>query len=295
MTTNNLVLAVDIGGTHITAALVNMDERKIILPSLVRKRVDSGAGAQTVIRTWSACMRAAGEGAVISKICLAMPGPFDYDNGISLMTAQGKYDALYRLNVKHLLAGALEVDPGLFFIRNDAACFLQGEVFAGAVRSGFQKVAGITLGTGLGTAFYENGTARNADLWQLPFLEGIAEEYLSTRWFIQRFRATSGAALKGVKELAALAKTDARVPLLFKEFGKNLGIFLCRFVEMKQAEAIVIGGNIAHAYELFQEELHRVLGSCFLLIPVKRSMLGEQATLYGAAGSWYAQEFAIAR
>ncbi|MBO9594979.1 MAG: ROK family protein [Niabella sp.] len=289
---NNLVLAVDIGGTHITAALIDVEKRHLIKSSLVRKPVDSGAAAAPVLHTWSACMQAAMQNAPVSKICIAMPGPFDYQAGVSLMTAQGKYEALYGLNIKQLLAAELGITPQQLFIKNDAACFLQGEIFAGAATSGFDKVVGITLGTGLGSAFYEQGIAENADLWQHPFYGGIAEDYLSTRWFIQQYAALSGTVLNGVKELAAHAAADNRISLLFKEFGKNLGTFLGCFIEMHPAAAVVIGGNITGAYEAFQQEMEQVLHERFPGVEVKRSLLGEAAALYGAAGSWHSRQMA---
>ncbi|MCF3109396.1 ROK family protein [Niabella sp. CC-SYL272] len=289
---NNLVLAADIGGTHITAALIDVGKRQIIKSSLMRKPVNSGAAAAPVIRSWSACMQAAMQDATVSKICIAMPGPFDYHNGVSLMTAQGKYDALYGLNIKQLLAAALDRVPQQFFIKNDAACFLQGEIFAGAVNESFDQVLGITLGTGLGSAFYKQGIAENADLWKHPFREGIAEDYLSTRWFVQRYAALSGRVLNGVQEIAACAATDENIPLLFKEFGKNLGAFLKCFIEMNPAEAVVIGGNITRAYEAFQREIELVLHQQFPLVTIRRSVLGEAAALYGAAASWLSQEVA---
>ncbi|WP_300598447.1 ROK family protein [Niabella sp.] len=285
---NNLVLAVDIGGTHITAALIDLEKRSMIRPSLIRMPVNAAAAVKPVIDTWSACMRAAMQDVPVSKICIAMPGPFDYQGGVSLMKAQGKYDALYQHNVKQLLAESLHCSPGQFFIKNDAACFLQGEVFAGVANDGFNQVVGITLGTGLGSAFYTDGMAENADLWQFPFRDGIAEDYLSTRWFVKQYAALSGTVLDGVKELWACAATDARVPLLFKEFGKTLGAFLASFIEMKPAQAVVIGGNITGAYEVFQQEMCDALHKRFPFVKVKRSVLGERAALYGAAGSWLA-------
>jgi len=286
MAADKLMLAVDIGGTHVTAALIDMDTRMLIAPSQVRRVVDAAAGAGAIIETWSRCIRAAQAEAVVTGICLAMPGPFDYDNGISLMKGQGKYEALYRLNIKALLAQQLATAPARFFIRNDAACFLQGEVFAG-VLGGVEKAAGVTLGTGLGTAFYEGGHAQSADLWSLPFGEGIAEDYLSTRWFVERFVALSGQRLNGVKEIAARLNTDERVMQLFREFGRNLGAFLCRFVEIKNADAVVIGGNIALAYAWFEAEVTAVVHRRHPSVRIYCSALGEAATLYGAASGGY--------
>jgi glucokinase len=284
---SEFVLAADVGGTHITAAVIDITNRKIILPSLARTHVDSNGDADQIIQAWSQCMLTAKGDFDILKFCLAMPGPFDYDEGTSLMKGQGKYDALYGLNVKDLLAVAMRTNVAQVFVENDAACFLQGEVFAGCATEGFEKVIGVTLGTGLGTAVYEKGKSQSADLWSHPFHDSIAEDYLSTRWFVKRYEQLTGNKIPGVKQIAEEAKQNAIAQSIFKEFAKDLATFLNYFIEKEKAEAVVIGGNIANAYELFREELEENILSKFPSVQMKKSLLGEQGALYGAAGSWY--------
>lgn len=285
--TSEFVLAADVGGTHITAALIDITNRKIILPSLVRTHVDSNGDADQIIQAWSQCMMTAKGVVDVLQVCLATPGPFDYDKGICLMKGQGKYDALYGLNVKDLLAVAIKIGVNQIFAKNDAACFLQGEVFAGCATEGFEKVIGVTLGTGLGTAVYEKGSSHSADLWSFPFQDGIAEDYLSTRWFVQRYEQLTGNKISGVKQIAEEIKTNAIVQSIFKEFGKNLATFLNSFIEKEKAEAVVIGGNIANAFEFFKEEMEENVFNKYPSVQIKKSFLGEQASLFGAAGSWY--------
>jgi glucokinase len=129
---------------------------------------------------------------------------------------------LYKINTKELLEKTLHADPAQLFMENDAACFLQGEVFAGCVAGGYEKVIGVTLGTGLGTAVYKKGGCHSADLWSLPFGQGIAEDYLATRWFVQRYLELSGKTISGVKELADEANTNAIAKSKFREIGKTL-------------------------------------------------------------------------
>lgn len=284
---SEFVLAADVGGTHITAAMIDITNRNIISPSLVRTHVESNGSADEIIQAWSRCMLTAKGDFDTLKFCLAMPGPFDYDEGISLMKGQGKYDALYGLNVKDLLAVAMKTEAAQIFAENDAACFLQGEVFAGCATEGFEKVIGVTLGTGLGTAVYEKGRSHSADLWSHPFYDSIAEDYLSTRWFVQRYEQLTGKKIPGVKQIAEEAKANAIAQSIFKEFGKNLATFLNYFIEKEKAEAVVIGGNIANAFELFKEDMEEDIFKKFPSVQIKKSLLGEQGALFGAAGSWY--------
>jgi len=53
---DNIVLGVDIGGSHTTAALVNISEGTIVEGSAEREKIDPSAGAGLIIRSWSAVM-----------------------------------------------------------------------------------------------------------------------------------------------------------------------------------------------------------------------------------------------
>src|SRR6478735_7789895 len=148
---NSIVIGADIGGSHITAAQIDVADRQLIKTSLVRSHVDSLASAQEVVNVWAGCIKQAMQQEEISKVCLAMPGPFNYEEGICFISDQNKYPQLYGLNVKKMLADALTIDPIAIYIYNDAACFLQGEVFCGSLKDR-QLAISVTLGTGLGTA-----------------------------------------------------------------------------------------------------------------------------------------------
>lgn len=280
---HSLVIGADIGGSHITAAQVDVATRQLIMPSLIRIHIDSMAAAADVIQAWATGIKQAMQHNRITKICLAIPGPFDYEKGICLISDQSKYPMLYGLNVKNMLAQTLAIQPDDIYLNNDAACFLQGEVFGGCV-SGYRHVVSVTLGTGLGTAVFENGQARSADLWNMPFKDGIAEDYLSARWFMQQYTAIAGSPVSGVKELAGLAMRDEWVKALFTAFGNNLAAFLNRFIENTGAQAVVIGGNIAQSYPLFKDALLANIRSRFPDVCIARSDLGEMAALLGAAG-----------
>jgi glucokinase len=288
MTSPSIVIGADIGGSHITAAQVDLTNKQLITPSLVRLSMNSMAPAREVIATWAQCIKQAMQAQRLKKICLAMPGPFDYETGICLISDQNKYPLLYGLNVKELLAPVLDVAVNDIHINNDAACFLQGEVFSGSV-SGNQRALSVTLGTGLGTAIYENGTSKSADRWNMPFQDSIAEEYLSTRWFVKQYAAITGDHIHGVRELAAQSLSNNLVKGLFAEFGKNLATFLNRFINETSATAVVIGGNIAQSYPLFKNELLAGMESRHADVFITTSVLGELAAVLGAGSFCYQQ------
>lgn len=284
---NSIVVGVDIGGSHITAALIDLETRTVIQESRQRKSVNSQGEAKEIIASWCELINDCVGNDDISdkKIGIAIPGPFDYDKGVSLMQNQDKFDSLYHLNIKEELASRLGIPSANIRFVNDAASFLQGEVFAGAAKN-YHNVLGLTLGTGLGSSLYENSVVSDADLWRSPFREGIAEDYLCSRWFVEYYERLTGKSITGVKDLTELSGSDARINAIFSEFAGNLAAFIGPLVQQKHTELVVIGGNISNAFELFLDDLNSLLEKSKIDVKVEMSHLQENASLLGAASCW---------
>ncbi|PWG78235.1 ROK family protein [Pararcticibacter amylolyticus] len=280
---NSLVLGIDIGGSHITSALINITTGEMLRESYVRKFVNSHEEADTIMSAWAEAINQSFSlaGLAVTKIGIAMPGPLDYDLGVCWIKDQDKYEKLYGLNIKEMLALKLGIRAADIKIMNDACCFLQGEVL-GTLDEQYQTVMGFTLGTGLGSALYQDGEVTDADLWRAPFRDSIAEEYLSTRWFLKRYAELKAEDIQGVKQLLE----DPVSADIYDEFGKTLGIFLSECADSYKPEAIVLGGNIAKSPELYLKQAEEVLAAHGHLIPISIARLGEEAALIGAAGTW---------
>ncbi len=283
----NMVLGADIGGSHITTAMVNLNTRKVLKDTWCRINVNAHGEADEIICRWVESIRKTIDKAnmPVSAYGIAMPGPFDYEAGIAKIRNADKFDALFGLNIKQLIANRLGIDGAQIRFENDAGCFLKGEVFSGAA-IGFQHVIAVTLGTGLGTARYHHGVADDANLWCIPFKGSIAEEYISTRWFVNRYKELTGECVNNVKALAEMYELDNAVRKVFDEFGRNLALFLNEFIAIDSPESIIIGGNIAHSYKFFEKELRTHLGQHNKHIPIHLSILNEEAALIGAASTW---------
>ncbi|HXB09640.1 MAG TPA: hypothetical protein VNW04_21085, partial [Puia sp.] len=139
-----LSLGVDIGGTHISAALLL--DNQLITDTLRRIPVDPRGDAPMLLDTWAglinAVMGLAPATQNVSGIGIAMPGPFDYLNGISMIRGLDKYESLYGINIREALRERLAA-PGSttpvsgtqslaaptipISFGNDAACFGLGE------------------------------------------------------------------------------------------------------------------------------------------------------------------------
>jgi glucokinase len=288
MNTNDEYIAgVDIGGSHITVALVDLKTREIIENTLVRKSINAKEAADYLIQTWATIIKESfGKMNLLpGKVGIAFPGPFNYSKGICLIKEQNKYRSLYRLNLRELLSEQLNIPGENIMFRNDAACFLQGEIYT-APAGQLHNAAGITLGTGLGSAYNINGLAVDAELWKMPFKKGIAEDYLSGRGIIQLYNEITGNTAENVKEIVDRYKTnnDPLIALTFQRFGELMGEFIVKLTEENNIQHIILGGNITKTWNLFAPALKKLLEKEQISIAVRPTSLGEKAVMLGAVG-----------
>ena len=290
----NLAIGVDIGGSHISCAAVDLTSFRILNDTRTEKAVDNKAEANQIIRVWVQALTD-----VIKKIPedslkgigFGMPGPFDYVKGISYIKGVAKYENLYGCNVKNAISDNLGFSDD-FPVRfmNDVSTFAVGEALVGKAAKAERSMS-VTLGTGFGSAFIANRipivdgpeVPKLGCVYHLPYGDNIADDYFSTRWFIGEYKKLTGKELSGVKEFAKLAGTDKIVMDLFTEFGTNLGIFLAPWLKKFKAEIVVVGGNISHAYDLFGDIFENSLMKEGCSCKVALSELKEDAAFIGAA------------
>ncbi len=290
----NIAIGTDIGGSHITCAAIDLVSGNILRDTLTERSVDNQASSKVIIDIWSEALAGALANVPFGNVKgagFAMPGPFDYVKGISYIKGVAKYENLYGINIKDAIAGTLNV-PADFLIRfmNDASSFAVGEAWTGSATK-VRRSLSVTLGTGFGSAFISDRipivdgplVPKLGCVYHLPYLDGIADDYFSTRGLLGRYKRITGTQLTGVKELAALAPVEKVVHDLFTDFGDKLGLFLSPWLKRFDAEMLVIGGNISHAYNLFGDVFENRLKTekCSCLIAL--SKLKEDAALMGSA------------
>ncbi|MFC3415240.1 ROK family protein [Algoriphagus hitonicola] len=276
------IIGVDIGGSHIAAASVSRVEDQVEIGELVDRNVDTFSDAKSIIDTWSQVIQSVKEYSKTSQIAIAMPGPFDYDQGISMIHDQGKMKTLFGCSICDLLADSLGISPQAISFTNDAEAFLIGESQVGAGRS-FSNSIGLTLGTGLGSAIQVEEVVKDAQLWRAPFKDGIAEDYLGTAWFVNYAEQNYRLKIKGVKDLLNEEISSEIRKLIFAEFGKNLGEFLFPYLIRLQTQVLILGGKISLASSEFVPFVRDFLEHRQVSIPIIRSELEEHAALIGAA------------
>jgi len=279
------ILGVDIGGSHITVALIDLSLRTIVGEFVLRRKVDPHASAEMILQKWCDTIRECWQkfNLVNTRVGFAMPGPFDYAGGVCLIKGFEKYELLYGINIRAELAQRLNIPGSDIAFRNDAEAFLEGEIFCGAAQ-GYNHVIGLTLGTGMGSAYSHFGITADAELSVTRYAGRIIEEFVSTRGLVGFYRGKTGLQIKDAESLAKLCHEDAGAVKSFKDFAIPLSWILNLFIVKEHPEIVVIGGNISNSWNLFMDDVIERLTSSLPEMPkITKTMMGENAALIGAA------------
>jgi len=284
---NAKVLVFDVGGSHISCCEFS--------PS------DAGVGAvhdapipeprslaEFLAMIESLGKRALPQGAPVGGASFAMPGPFDYALGISSM--KHKFQGLFGEPLTPHLAACLGCPAERISYLNDAAAYLIGEVSKGAA-AGSRRAIGITLGTGVGSAFAVDGQVvvtgegvpKGGEIWDYPYRGGILEDLISTASVQRSYQRRTGRRAE-VRAIATLADTERDARETFEDFGTDLGQALRDTCAAFHPDCIVLGGGIARSARLFLPAAEKVLEGLSIRICV--SALGSYAPLVGAGVHW---------
>lgn len=288
-------IGMDVGGTHITSAVIDVTDMKVLKPSVHKESFDSNLPVNQVMDFWEKAIRLSLKNSGIenfSGIAVCMPGPFDYEKGISMIKGQDKYENFYGLNIGDLLRKRLNLpDDFSVFFENDAVCFGKGEVYKDK-KNLSKKVMAVTLGTGLGSSFIDKGVSissgsqvpADGEIWNLPFKNGITEDYVSLRGLLSKYFALSGTQLENGLELYNLAKAgDENALKVFEEMGEDLAEIVIPWFRKFSVEHFVIGGKIANSSSLFLPSFNKKIKEADCEVSIQVSVDNEDAALLGAA------------
>ncbi len=252
---NKLTLCIDVGGTHIAAAV--LDNKTIALYNDAKEYgyVDSNADKDSILSQWNIVISAVLKkvDASIHCICVSIPGPFDYVNGICQMDGMHKYQSLLGMHVKSWLADVCQVSPSDIHFYNDAEAFLLGELYHKSLFN--KKVVGLTLGTGLGSSFYDSTEVIDLNYGSAAFRQGIAEDYISTRGLLTFLKNEHGLSFTDIKSVALDESLGEKRTAVFSYLADSLADFIREHIYKLSTDVIVLGGSIAKAHALFLDQL----------------------------------------
>lgn len=288
-------MGIDIGGSHITCQLLNLTTNSFIKGSKTRVDVNGKGSKESILESWVKAIQQTSNSINLTDLAgigFAMPGPFDYENGVAWFDKNvDKFHNLHGVDVKAEIIQRLKL-PEDFPVRflNDAASFAVGESSIEPA-SNFKRIIALTLGTGFGSTFIKDGLPvagihgipDDGFLYHIPFQNGIADDYFSTRWFLNEFKNTTEKEISGVKELVQLTEENPGTIEYFNTFGKNLGSFLIPWIHKFNADCIILGGNISKSINLFGSEMENQFQTNGIEIAISPSVLDEDAALLGSA------------
>ena len=230
-------ILLDVGGTFIKCS----DGREIPMDS---------AGSREAI---AASLREAVGDAL--EVAVAIPGPFDYGRGVFLM--KHKFAAVYGESFADLVGSQ---PPESFRFVHDVNGMLLGAL-QNPEFSKYGRVALITLGTGLGFAISVNGQLQCNEagspavpLYNRPYLDGIAEDYVSKRGIMRSWCEIAGKPWpegQTVKDVA-LSPEGKEV---FARTGAYLAEAAAPLLQELGIECLLLGGQIAKSFGLMEETL----------------------------------------
>jgi len=274
------VAVLEVGGSHVTAAVVSSVAWHVDV--VERSKLESQKAAQVIVDQLAAAARKL---PLASGLAVALPGPFDYASGVAWYRGVDKFDALYGHDLGNSLRSALGLERVMFM--NDAEAFAVGEWTAGAIR-GLERSVGVTIGTGVGTAFLADGLVvrdgktvpPGGELYRTSYDGQPLEESISARAILRAYSARTGKEEPGigVKEIAERARggsADAREVLL-AAFGA-LASALTPWLERFGVTKVVLGGSISGAFDI----VHTVFD-----FDVAATDDTEQSALIGAAAHY---------
>ncbi|MGP4064087.1 ROK family protein [Oceanobacillus sp. M65] len=278
MTNHRLMLALDVGGTFIKGCII--ENHRINTSTIKKYHTYSYLDADAILNNFKIVIEDLfyqylrhykKESINQLVIGLTFPGPFDYQNGVSYMKGIGKFDTLYEMNIrdeilKRLRAARLPVNDQII-IRFENDCRLFGVGVSEELSE--QKLICLTIGTGLGSAFLDEGNIiRNQKgiplegyLYQAPYKESIVDDYFSIRGIL-KLASSNGidtnrySTVKGIS-LLAIEKEESAIQT-FEVFGKNLAEMLKPYIESFQPDKIVLGGQISKSFDLFGYPLQKI-------------------------------------
>ena len=257
---NKSIVALDVGGSSVKSGLVLGDT----VDQLKTTSIDSKGDSETIIATFSDIINSYSALNNIEGIAFSMPGPFDYERGISYMgPGQKKYEAIHGLNLKKSL---LEKIPKTYQIsfRDDGESAIVGEALFGAGRP-YERLLGITLGTGIGSAFVVAGQPRysgegiieNTPLYDCLWENERADEVFSIRGLTSRLYKIGF--IGEPKKAFELARSNQEIKTVFENWGNDLGQFLNAYATSFQAEAVLVQGGLSGAFDLFGDQMQKHL------------------------------------
>ena len=300
-------IGIDLGGSHITAALVDQNGHIKARKKVSFDKAPNGKQGLRLIKQSVSHLSSSISHLSLSGLGLACPGGVDAERGIVLADSPNLI-GWKGTKVKQELEKALKIPV---FIDNDANLAAWGEKCWGAGK-GARNLICLTLGTGVGggiiidNKIYRGSHFYAAEIGHLlidpsgPICgcgqPGHLEALVSAPAIVQSYNA---AMLKcyNVKTLKhsnaktifdAARKGDKTALAVVNQTAQYLGLACASLINIFDPDMVVIGGGVAQAGEILFKPLRQIVKQSIMKHPYRKPLivpakLGEDAGLLGAA------------
>ncbi len=289
------VLAIDIGGTFIKSAIVDVTHG---LPSTVSNvsRTPTAVGSEDGHKLMAQLLRIGNEAktsAEFSAIGVITPGLLDEERGV-IRYATNLH--VRDLDMREQLESALNLPVG--FGHDGRACAL-AEHLAGAAQ-GLDNFALMPIGTGISVGLVIDGQLPSSDgfIGEIGHantghsvkcecgLVGCFEAVASTASIARRYHAATGTAVDAKFVVDASARGDAVAAGIWNDALDSIAIACDWLMNTLSPEAIVFAGGLSAAGERLVAPIDERLGQriSFQRRPkLKLALLGDDAGILGSA------------
>ena len=316
------VLAIDLGGTKIIAAIISNQGRVITREYYLTLAEE---GPQLVIkRTLSAIDRLLSSRGIdssqLNSISIAAAGAIDFGKG--LVTLSPNLPGWYDIPLRDLIKEKYRVNT---FLINDASAAALGEHRFGAGK-GVNNLILLTLGTGIGGGIIINGklysgpcgsageighmtidvNGPRCSCGNIGCLEMLASGTAVAREAIKRIRQGERSSLTEIVEgkiesitaekveVAAQGGDSLALEVILKA-ANYLGVGMVNLVNIFNPEMIIVGGGMAKMGDLLLDPARQVVRERAFQLPAQAvrivpAQLGDDAGVLGAAVFAFQQE-----
>lgn len=286
------VIAIDLGGTKLSAAL--LDEAGGVV--LTHTEATAQAGRSALLAQLAAVVKRLGQGQEVLAVGLGSPGFIDSERGVVIMATNLVDWSQTAVKDKLQQITGLPVA-----VMNDANAAALGEAWLGAGR-GSESFVMLTLGTGVGGAIYHRQTGvwpgcnhRGGEFGHSILYPGgrpcpcgqfgCVDQYLSGRAIQAAYQVLTGqdCTCEQIFQEAAVGQSPAT--RIIREFARDLATHLISLQNIIDPEVFILGGGLSTAHSVWGELLNQQLLQLTGPGSVIRWRLAETGTLAGLLGA----------
>ena len=296
----NFIIAIDLGGTNLKVALLNLKYTIIDKKAL---KTGGFTKKEQLISVIVNSVKGIIAGHHLSKsdilgVGLGLPGPIDVERG--LVHFFPNIPGWKEVNLKNILIRRLGFP---IFLDNDANLMCLAEKRLGAAKP-FKNAVCLTLGTGVGGGMiiegklYRGRGNASGEIGHIPINENgprcncggraCLEAYIGNNIILREARKSFARNIS-LEELSLLAgKGNKKARAIWSRVAGRLGLALAGIVNLLNPDCIVIGGGVANAGKILFDRVREVIIKRAMSIQAKhvkviKSRLGDDAGLIGAA------------